>query len=98
MKGKVLGRKVLREVASIVTPDTILAWHRKLVAQKWDDSKRRGPGHPRITDEIAELAVRMVRESPSWGYTTITTVARRGKERGRVMGLRAAGNPVRHQH
>ena len=44
VKGKVLGRKVLREVGSIVTPDTILAWHRKLVAQKWDYSKRRGPG------------------------------------------------------
>ena len=36
VKGKALGRKVLREVASIVTPDTILAWHRKLIAQKWD--------------------------------------------------------------
>ncbi len=34
VKGKVLGRKVLKEVASIVTPDTILAWHRKLIAQK----------------------------------------------------------------
>ena len=44
VKGKALGRKVLREVASIVTPDTILAWHRKLIAQKWDYSNRRGPG------------------------------------------------------
>ena len=43
VKGKILGRKVLREAASIVTPDTILAWHRKLIAQKWDYSKRRGP-------------------------------------------------------
>ncbi len=34
VKGKLLGRKVLREVASIVTPDTILAWYRKLIAQK----------------------------------------------------------------
>ncbi|UCC32737.1 MAG: hypothetical protein JSU86_10720 [Phycisphaerales bacterium] len=41
VKGKALGRKVLREVASIVTPDTILAWHRKLIAEKWDYSKRR---------------------------------------------------------
>jgi transposase InsO family protein len=71
VKGKVLGRKVLREVASIVTPDTILAWHRKLVAQKWDYSKRRGPGCPPVKEEIAELTVRMARENPSWGYTTI---------------------------
>ncbi len=71
VKGKVLGRKVLREVASIVTPDTILAWHRKLVAQKWDYSKRRGPGRPPVKVEIAKLTVRMARENPSWGYTTI---------------------------
>ena len=44
VKGKVLGRKVLQEVASVVTPGTILAWHRRLVAQNWDYSKRRGPG------------------------------------------------------
>ncbi len=71
VRGKVLGRKVLREVASIVTPDTILAWHRKLVAQKWDYSKRRGPGRPPVKIEIAKLTVRMARENPGWGYTTI---------------------------
>ena len=41
LKGKVLGRKALFEVATIVTPDTILRWHRELVAQKWDYSSRR---------------------------------------------------------
>jgi len=71
VKGKVLGRKVLREVASIATPDTILAWHRKLVAQKWDYSKRRGPGRPPVKEEIAKLTFRMAQENPSWGYTTI---------------------------
>ena len=71
VNGKVLGRKVLREVASIVTPDTILAWHRKLIAQKWDYGKRRGPGRPPVKEEIAKLTVRMARENPSWGYTTI---------------------------
>ncbi len=71
VKGKVLGRRVLREVASIVTPDTILAWHRKLIAQKWDYSERRGPGRPRVRDEIAQLTVRMAQENPGWGYTTI---------------------------
>jgi transposase InsO family protein len=71
VKGKVLGRKVLRAVASIVTPDTILAWHRKLIAKKWDFSEKRGPGRPRVADEIAQLTVRMAQENPSWGYTTI---------------------------
>src|SRR5512135_675554 len=40
VKGKILGRKALREIATIVTPDTILRWHRQLVAQKWDYSER----------------------------------------------------------
>ncbi|MHC4407294.1 MAG: transposase family protein [Planctomycetota bacterium] len=74
VKGKVLGRKVLGEVASIVTPDTILAWHRKLVAQKWDYSKRRRLGRPPVKEEIAKLTVRMARENPNWGYTTIRGV------------------------
>ncbi len=43
VRGKALGHKVLRAVASIVTPDTILAWHRKLIAKKWDYSSKRGP-------------------------------------------------------
>ncbi len=71
VKGKVLGRKVLRQVASIVTPDTILAWHRKFIAQKWDYSSRRGPGRPRVAEKIAELTVRMAKENPGWGLTTI---------------------------
>ena len=74
VKGKALGRRVLREVASIVTPDTILAWHRKLVGKKWDYSKRRGPGRPPVKEEIAKLTVRMAQENPSWGYTTIMGV------------------------
>jgi putative transposase len=45
--GKQLGKKALEEVASIVTPDTILAWHRKLIAQKFDGSlQRKAPGRP----------------------------------------------------
>ena len=70
--GKKLSKQALEEVASIVKPDTILAWHRKLVAQKFDGSKQRqSPGRPRIDPEIEELVLRMARENRSWGYDRI---------------------------
>ncbi len=70
-KGKVLGRKLLGEVCTIVTPDTILRWHRELVARKYDGSARRKPGRPRVMDEIRALTVRMARENGTWGYSRI---------------------------
>jgi putative transposase len=70
--GKRLGKKVLKEVASIITPDTILAWHRKLIAQKFDGSqKRQVPGRPRIDKELEALVVRMAQANRSWGYDRI---------------------------
>ncbi len=66
-KGKALGRQVLAEVANLVTPDTILAWHRKLIAQKWTYSQK-GPGRPRVSHEITELLLRMAGANPTWGY------------------------------
>ena len=72
VKGKVLGRKALQEIATIVTPDTILRWHRQLVAQRWDYSDRRQKlGRPPISKETIELLLRMARENPSWGYDRI---------------------------
>src|SRR6202795_856892 len=62
-KAKKLGRKLLAQVATIVTPETLLAWHRKLIAQKYDGSKFRTPGRPRTTTEIATLVVRMAEEN-----------------------------------
>jgi len=53
VKGKALGRKRLQEIGTLFTPDTILRWHRQLVAQKWDCSKRRKfPGRPRTSQEV----------------------------------------------
>ena len=70
--GHRLGRKPLTEVATVAKPDTILAWHRKLVAGKFDGSKaRRGPGRPRISREIEQLIVRMASENRDWGYDRI---------------------------
>src|SRR5262249_13963953 len=61
-----LGRKALGEVATLVTPETLLAWHRKLIAQKYDGSGRRGPGRPRVINEIRKLIVEMARQNRSW--------------------------------
>jgi len=72
VKGKILGRKMLQEVATIVTPDTILRWHRELVAAKWNYSGRRKKiGRPPTPDEVVELVLRMARENPTWGYDRI---------------------------
>ena len=70
--GQKLGKKALEAVANIVKPDTILAWHRTLVAQKFDGSQqRKAPGRPTIDHELEALVVRMARENPSWGYDRI---------------------------
>ncbi len=68
--GHRLGRRILAEVATIVTPDTILSWHRELIARKWTYVRSRA-GRPGVQEEIRRLAVRMANENPSWGYTRI---------------------------
>jgi len=61
VKGKVLGRKLLDQVGAVFTPDTILRWHRLLIARKWDYSDRRQkkPGRPAFSQEIRALVVRI---------------------------------------
>src|SRR5260221_1027757 len=54
-----------------VTPATLLAWHRKLAARKYDTSSRRKPGRPPVVRSIARLVVRLARENPLWGYRRI---------------------------
>jgi transposase InsO family protein len=71
MRAKDLGRKLLAEVGSLVTPDTLLARHRKLIAQKYDGSARRKSGRPGTQKEIAGLVVRMAEENHDWGYRRI---------------------------
>jgi putative transposase len=70
-KARQLGRKMLQDVATIVTPETLLRWHRKLIANKYDGSQRRGPGRPRIMGEIRSLIVRMAQGNRDWGYRRI---------------------------
>jgi transposase InsO family protein len=69
-KAKVLGRKTLNEVATIVTPDTLLAWHRKLIAAKWTYPRTK-LGRPGVMKEIRKLIVMMAGENSSWGYGRI---------------------------
>ena len=70
--GEQLGRKALAEVACVAKPDTILAWYRRLIAQKLDGSKQRQyPGRPPVSSEVEALVVRMARENSGWGYDRI---------------------------
>jgi hypothetical protein len=70
--GKELGKQALEEIATIVKPDAILAWHHKLVAQKFDGSKqRKSPGRPRVDKELEDWVVKMAKENRGWGYDRI---------------------------
>ena len=67
-----LGRQRLKEVATLVTPETLLRWYHRLMAQKFDGSWHRRPlGRPRVTEEIEQLVVRMAEENATWGYRRI---------------------------
>ena len=83
---KKLGRKALDEVAQIVRPETILGWHRRLIAKKFDGSKHRAYEKNGSTkDKIEELVLQFARENRTWGYR-------------RIMGaLRNLGHDVSHQ-
>jgi hypothetical protein len=71
-RAKVLGRKLLLEVATLVTPDTLLAWHRKLIAQKYDGHDKRGPGRPRIGEEPPRIEPAPERSRKTFQYPTQT--------------------------
>jgi hypothetical protein len=66
VKGRVLGRRVLDELAGLVTPDTILRWYRELIAAKYDGTARRGAGRPGTASSLRELVVRFANENPTW--------------------------------
>ena len=94
--GHRLGRRLLADVATIVTPDTILRWHRELVARKW--TYIGGRGRPSgLQARIRSLVVRMATENPMWGYTRIQGAMKNlGHQVGRssiARILKAAGIP-----
>ncbi len=70
-KAKRLGRNRLFGITTLVTPDTLLRWYRRLIAKKYDGSRVRKPGRPSTAVEIEGLVIRMARDNPRWGYTRI---------------------------
>ena len=88
-----LGRKVLEELAAVAKPDTLLAWYRKLIANKFDGSKfRQRVGRPRIDEEAERLVVQMAKENPSWGYDRIVGAL---KNLGHELSHQTVGNILR---
>ena len=54
-----------------VTPATLLAWHRRLVARKWNYTSRRRPGRPSTAAAIRKLVIRMATDNPAWGHRRV---------------------------
>src|SRR5215469_3232577 len=93
---KRLGRKALKDIARVAQPDTILGWYGRLVAQKFDGSRRRaGPGRPQVLPEVEELVVRFARENRSWGYDRIVGAL---QNLGHQISDRTVGNILRRHN
>ncbi len=83
-RAKAIGRKGLFEIDTLVTPDTLLRWYRRLIAKKYDGSGTRRAGRPKTPAEIERLILWMARDNPRWGYTRIRGALRNlGHEIGR---------------
>ncbi|MEO1844291.1 MAG: integrase core domain-containing protein [Akkermansiaceae bacterium] len=84
-KAKRIGFGRLKEIVGLVTPQTLLSWHRKLIAKKYDSSgMRRKVGRPPTKDELRDLVIKMAEENRGWGYTRIMgALANLGHEIGR---------------
>ena len=84
-KAKLIRYGRLKEIVGLVTRQTLLAWHRKLIAKKYDSSGvRRRVGRPPTAEELRDLVIRMAEENRGWGYTRIRgALANLGHEIGR---------------
>ena len=94
--GQRLGKKALKDIASIVKPETILAWHRKLIAKKFDGSTQRHyPGRPRINPAIEQLIIQFAKENRTWGYDRIVGAL---KNVGYTVSDQAVGNILKRHN
>lgn len=74
VKAKALGKR-LAEIVTIIRPETVLRWHKKLVAKKYDYSKARSkPGRPKTNREIEQLVLEFVKENKTWRYRGISAI------------------------
>jgi transposase InsO family protein len=70
-KAKAVGRRRLGQIATIVTPDTLLRWFRILVAKKWTFARTNPVGRPRVDSELEKLVIKLIQENPTWGSNRI---------------------------
>jgi transposase len=74
----------LKRLSTLVSPRTLLEWHQRLVARKYDGTTQRAPGRPATAKEVRELILQMARENRPWGYTRLQGALRNlGHEIGR---------------
>src|SRR5262249_51984586 len=91
-----LGGKARTDIARVARPDTVLVWYRRLIAQKFDGSRRRAyPGRPRVSPEIEALVVRFARENRGWGYDRIVGAL---ANLGHAISDRTVGNILRRHN
>jgi hypothetical protein len=70
-QSKAVGRRHLGQIATIVTPDTLLRWFRALVARKWTSARTNSVGRPPVDPELEKLVLKLIQENPSWGSNRI---------------------------
>jgi len=75
-KSKLVGRKLLKRLGTLVTPDTLQRWYKNLIAKKYDGSKNRRVGRPQTEQQIQRLVVTMAMGNDGWGYTRIVGALR----------------------
>ena len=70
-KAKLVGRRRLGQITTLVTPDTLLRWFRVLIAKKWTYARTNALGRPPVSSELEKLVLKLIEENPTWGSNRI---------------------------